>query len=94
MRLWAVAAVAALAGCAAEPLPEGDYMGLVARRETVELRAPAAGGVTAATSRGYVWTVKIDGGRWMRVVQAEPMFAIGERVRVVTGDGPARMEIP
>ena len=94
MRLWAAVGVALLAGCAAKPLPEGQYMGLVAGRETVELRAPAARGATAEASRAYVWTVKLDGGRWMRVVQGEPMFAIGERVRVVTGDGPARMEIP
>ena len=85
---------AALAACAPPKLAEGQHLGLVAKRETVEVRPPAAGGVTAEASRAYVWTVKLDGGRWMTVEQAEPMFAIGQRVRIITGDGPPRMEIP
>jgi hypothetical protein len=86
--------LAALAACAPPNLPEGQYLGLVAKRETVEVRPPAARGVRAEASRAYVWTVKLDGGRWMTVEQAEPKFANGQRVRINTGDGPPRMEIP
>jgi hypothetical protein len=86
--------LAAQAACAPPKLPEGKYLRLVAKRETVEERPPEMRGVTAEASRAYVWTVKLDGGRRMSVVQAEPMFAIGQRVRIVTGDGTARMEIP
>jgi outer membrane lipoprotein SlyB len=85
-----IVAIAAIAGCHRPELGEGEYLGLVAGRETVEVRGAQA----AETARAYAWTVKLDGGRRMTVVQAEPMFAVGQRVRVVTGDGPPRMEIP
>lgn len=87
--LRAVAAgLAALAACAPPKLPEGQYFGLVAAREAVVV-AGAAGPTPA-----WQWTVKLDGGRKMTLVQAAPMVAIGQRVRVVTDDGAARMEIP
>jgi len=76
----------ALAACTPSKLPEGEHLGLVAKRQTVELQP--------AGTKAYAWTVKLDGGRRMTVVQAEPMFAIGERVKVVTEDGRARMQIP
>jgi hypothetical protein len=84
-------ALAALGACTARGLPEGESMGLVAKREPVEIRPV---GTAGDASRAYAWTVKLDGGRRVTVVQSEPMLAIGERVRVVTGDGRARIEIP
>jgi hypothetical protein len=83
--------LAALCACTAPKLPEGEYRGLVAKRAAVEVRP---GGAEGASRPAYAWTVKLDGGRWITVVQGEPMFAIGERVKVVTGDGPARIERP
>jgi hypothetical protein len=90
---WAALAfgVAALAGWAGPKLPEGEYMGLVAKRETVALRGA---GEEAGVGRAYAWTVKLDGGRRMTVVQSAPMFAIGERVKVVTEGGRTQMQIP
>lgn len=87
-RTLVLLAAAALAGCGHPPLPEGQYLGLVAERRSVEVAGPAG------TRPAYEWTVKLDGGRRVVFVQAEPMFAIGQRVRVITGDGPTRMEIP
>jgi outer membrane lipoprotein SlyB len=86
--VWAAIASVAVFGCAPPRLPEGQYFGLVAERATVETAAPGG----AAPS--HAWTVKLDDGRRMTVVQAAPMFSIGQRVRIVTGDGPARMVIP
>ena len=80
--------LAALAACAPPKLPEGQHLGLVAGRGAVEIVGPAG------AAPAYEWTVKLDGGRTTTLVQEKPMFAIGQRVRVVTGDGPARMEIP
>ena len=94
MRAALVIGVAALAACAPRALPEGQYFGLVAKREAVEVEADPSRGATAEVSQVYAWTVKLDGGRWMTVVQNAPMFAIGERVKVITGDGPARIQIP
>lgn len=87
---WAIGAIglAALAACAPPTLPEGQYLGLVSAREAVEVVGPT--GVAPA----YRWTVKLDGGHRMTVVQEKPMFAIGQRVKVTTSDGAPRMEIP
>jgi hypothetical protein len=82
--------LAALAACASQKLPEGEHLGLVAKRETVELR-PAG---TAGSGQAYAWTVKLDGGSRVTIIQTGPMFAIGERVKVVTEDGRARIQIP
>ena len=87
-RTAAAIGLAALAACAPPKLPEGQYLGLVAGREAVEIVGPAG------AAPAYEWTVKLDGGRKTTLVQEKPMFAIGQRVKVVTGDGPARMEIP
>ena len=86
-RSAAAIGLAALAACAPPKLPEGQHLGLVAGRGAVEIGP-------AGAAPAYEWTVKLDGGRTTTLVQEKPMFAIGQRVRVVTGDGPARMEIP
>lgn len=84
------AGLAILAGCMAPPkLPEGQYFGLVTRRVPVVLEVPGQAAVPSSE-----WTVKLDGGHMMTLVQAEPVFRVGQRVKVVTGDGPPRMQFP
>jgi outer membrane lipoprotein SlyB len=37
------------------------------------------------------WTVRTDGGQTLAVVQAEPVFAVGQRVQVIQGGGQTRL---
>ena len=54
----------------------------------------AGGAIEEATTRkkGYEITVKLDGGRTIAIAQeAGEEFKVGERVRIVTGDGVSRV---
>ena len=54
----------------------------------------AGGAIEEATTRkkGYEITVKLDGGRTVAIAQeAGEEFKVGERVRIVTGDGVSRV---
>lgn len=54
----------------------------------------AGGAIEEATTRkkGYEITVKLDGGRAVAIAQeADEEFKVGERVRVVTGNGVTRV---
>lgn len=46
----------------------------------------------ATRKKGYEITVKLDGGRTVAIAQeADEEFKVGERVRIVTGDGVTRV---
>ena len=54
----------------------------------------AGGAIEEATTRkkGYEITVKLDTGRTIAIAQeADEEFKLGERVRIVTGDGVSRV---
>ena len=54
----------------------------------------AGGAIEEATTRkkGYEITVRLDTGRTIAIAQeADEEFKIGERVRIVTGDGVSRV---
>ncbi len=37
------------------------------------------------------WTVRMDNGATIAVVQGDPVFAVGQRVQVITGGGQTRL---
>jgi outer membrane lipoprotein SlyB len=57
--------------------------------------AGAAAGLQAGRSIGgrqsVEWTVRMDNGATIAVVQGEPAFAVGQRVQVITGGGQTRL---
>jgi outer membrane lipoprotein SlyB len=57
--------------------------------------AGAAAGLQAGRSiagrPSIEWTVRMDNGSSIAVVQGEPMFSIGQRVQVITGGGQTRL---
>ena len=57
--------------------------------------AGAAAGLQAGKSvagrQSVEWTVRMDNGATIAVVQGEPMFAVGQRVQVITGGGQTRL---
>jgi outer membrane lipoprotein SlyB len=57
--------------------------------------AGAAAGLQAGKAAGarqsIEWTVQLDNGGSIAVVQGEPTFAIGQRVQVITGGGQTRL---
>ncbi len=57
--------------------------------------AGAAGGLQAgksmATTQSTEWTVRMENGATIAVVQAQPAFSIGQRVQVITGGGQTRL---
>jgi outer membrane lipoprotein SlyB len=57
--------------------------------------AGAAAGLQAGRAAGsrqsIEWTVRLDNGGTIAVVQGEPTFAIGQRVQVITGGGQTRL---
>jgi outer membrane lipoprotein SlyB len=48
-------------------------------------------GKAAAGRQSIEWTVQLDNGASIAVVQGEPTFAIGQRVQVITGGGQTRL---
>jgi outer membrane lipoprotein SlyB len=57
--------------------------------------AGAAAGLQAgkavAGRQSIEWTVRMDNGATIAVVQGEPAFAVGQRVQVITGGGQTRL---
>ena len=48
-------------------------------------------GKTVAGRQSIEWTVRLENGGTIAVVQGEPAFAIGQRVQVITGGGTTRL---
>jgi outer membrane lipoprotein SlyB len=48
-------------------------------------------GKAAGTRQSIEWTVRLENGGSIAVVQGEPTFAIGQRVQVITGGGTTRL---
>jgi outer membrane lipoprotein SlyB len=57
--------------------------------------AGAAAGLQAGKAAGsrqsIEWTVRLENGGSIAVIQGEPTFAIGQRVQVITGGGQTRL---
>ncbi len=45
----------------------------------------------ATTQQSTEWLVELDGGRTISVIQAQPAFALGQRVQVVQSGGVTRL---
>lgn len=45
----------------------------------------------ATTIQSTEWTVQLDSGRTISVIQAEPVFSVGQRVQVVQSGGVTRL---
>lgn len=54
--------------------------------------AGQAAGKAVGTTQSIEWTVRLDNGRAIAVVQGSPMFAVGQRVQVITGNGQTRLQ--
>ena len=48
-------------------------------------------GKAAGTRQSIEWTVRLESGGSIAVVQGDPVFAIGQRVQVITGGGQTRL---
>ncbi len=48
-------------------------------------------GKAAGTRQSIEWTVSLENGGSIAVMQGEPTFAIGQRVQVITGGGQTRL---
>jgi outer membrane lipoprotein SlyB len=48
-------------------------------------------GRTVAGRDSIEWTVRMDNGATITVIQGEPAFAVGQRVQVITGGGQTRL---
>lgn len=48
-------------------------------------------GKSIATVPSTEWTIRMDNGSTIAVVQGEPAFAVGQRVQVITGGGQTRL---
>ena len=48
-------------------------------------------GRAAASVNSIEWTVQLDGGQSIAVIQSEPVFSVGQRVRVTSGGGQTRL---
>lgn len=57
--------------------------------------AGAAAGLQAGKSIGGAqsieWTIRMENGSTIAVVQGQPTFAVGQRVQVITGGGQTRL---
>ena len=57
--------------------------------------AGAAAGLQAgravAERQSIEWTVRLESGETIAVIQGEPAFAVGQRVQVITGGGQTRL---
>ena len=48
-------------------------------------------GKTVAGRQSIEWTVRLENGGTIAVIQGEPVFALGQRVQVITGGGKTRL---
>ena len=75
----------------------GDGEGREIARAIGGIVGAAAGNRAAAgatTMQSFEWTVQLDNGRTITVIQQEPTFARGQRVQVVEGAGGLTRLIP
>jgi outer membrane lipoprotein SlyB len=90
------AAGAVLGGLAGAALGQqvGGGTGKVVATGVGATAGAAAGlqaGKAAAGRQSIEWTVRMDNGATITVVQGEPTFAVGQRVQVITGGGQTRL---
>ena len=48
-------------------------------------------GRAAASQNAIEWTVRLESGQTIAVIQSTPVFAIGQRVQVISGGGTTRL---
>ena len=48
-------------------------------------------GRAAASANSVEWTVRLENGQSLAIIQSDPVFAIGQRVRVISGGGQTRV---
>jgi outer membrane lipoprotein SlyB len=58
---------------------------------TAGAAAGVQAGKTVAGRQSIEWTVRLENGGTIAVVQGDPVFAIGQRVQVITGGGTTRL---
>ncbi len=58
---------------------------------TAGVAAGQAAGRNAGSRNSIEWTVQLDNGQFIAVVQAEPTFGVGQRVQVISGGGSTRL---
>ncbi len=90
------AAGAVLGGLAGAALGQnvGRGTGTVVATGVGATAGAAAGlqaGKTVAGRQSIEWTVRMDNGATIAVIQGEPAFAVGQRVQVITGGGQTRL---
>lgn len=90
------AAGAVLGGLAGAALGQnvGGGTGKVVATGVGATAGAAAGlqaGKTVAGRQSIEWTVRMDNGATIAVIQGEPAFAVGQRVQVITGGGQTRL---
>jgi outer membrane lipoprotein SlyB len=90
------AAGAVLGGLAGAALGQevGGGTGRVVATGVGATAGAAAGlqaGKAAGSRQSVEWTVRLDSGQSIAVVQGEPAFAVGQRVQVITGGGQTRL---
>jgi outer membrane lipoprotein SlyB len=90
------AAGAVLGGLAGAALGQnvGRGTGTVVATGVGATAGAAAGlqaGRTVAGRQSIEWTVRMDNGATIAVIQGEPAFAVGQRVQVITGGGQTRL---
>jgi outer membrane lipoprotein SlyB len=90
------AAGAVLGGLAGAALGQnvGKGTGQVVATGVGATAGAAAGlqaGKAVAGRQSIEWTVQLDNGGTIAVIQGEPAFAVGQRVQVITGGGQTRL---
>lgn len=58
---------------------------------TTGVVAGQAAGRAAGTQNSIEWTVRLDNGQYVAVVQSSPTFSVGQRVQVISGGGSTRL---
>ena len=58
---------------------------------TAGVVAGQSAGRAAASQNAIEWTVRLESGQTIAVVQSEPVFSIGQRVQVISGGGQTRL---
>ena len=86
---------AALGGAIGNQIGDGEGRDIA---RAIGIIAGAAAGNRAAgeatVQQSVEWTVRLDGGRTIAVIQSEPTFAQGQRVQVVRGAGGLTRILP
>ena len=89
------------AGGAAIGIAAGNQIGDGSGRDAARAIGGIIGAVAgsraaqgATTQQSYEWTVRLDNGQTISVIQGEPTFGQGQRVQVVEGQGGLTRLIP